>query len=386
MYSISVCIAVSNETLWQEIHSALRELPVRVAFEQAGIGDLAAFLEKVEHLRPDAVMLDLFDLPCEFAQLMEALSSCSPAPFIIVVHPEGRPDLILETMRAGAREFLVPPLAGTLQTALLRLSAERERAAPTAKRGGRLVGFLSAKGGCGATTVACHVARLLEQETHQPTLLGDFDLCSGMIRFLMQASSRYSVLDAFANVQRLDHSYWHALVSNGKGHLDVIAGPETPPLKEVPGLQQIRHVVRFMRTEYEWTVLDLGRGLSPCSYAAIEELDDLFILTTPDIPALHQVKALTDQLFSHGLSQSTLHLVLNRMNRRLEVTAAELEKLLGLPFYSILSDDTQALHEACSESRLLGADSTLARELKDLVCKLADIPVKTVKKRFSLFG
>lgn len=388
MIPIAVSIAISDASLWEHVHSTLQELPVRIAFEQAGIDDLPSFLEKLERMRPDAVLLDLAGLPGELPQIVEAISSTSASPYVVVIHSEGKSDLILTALRAGAKEFLFPPLDNVLPAALIRLAADREKSSPqtAARRGGRLIGFLSAKGGCGATTLACHCAVLLEKETSKPTLLCDFDLSSGLVRFLMKARSRYSVMDAFANVQRLDHSYWHAIVSNGSGHLDIISSPDDAPLKEVPDSNQVHQVLRFARTEYDWVVLDLGRGLTPTSFSAIEELDDLFLVTTPEVPSLHQCKQMIQQLLGRGLGRNRLHLILNRNSRRVEVTPEELEKLLGVSIYATVLDHEAALRESYSEARLLSSDSPLARDIAGIVEKLADLPPKTTKKRFSLFG
>lgn len=386
MMQLAVAIAVNDLALWQDLQSAIRTLPVRIAFEQAGLGDLHAFLDKIERLRPDVVIADLSNLPCELPALVEILAAAPSAPYLVVVHAESKPELILDALRAGAREFLCPPFLPALSTALLRLAGDRERSAPPPKEErGRIAGFLSAKGGCGATTIACHAARLLESETGKATLLCDFDLCSGMVRFLCQAHSRYSVLDALSNVDRLDPSFWRAIVSNGSGHLEVLSAPDAPPIKDAPSPQQIRHVLRFARSAYDWSLLDLGSGLSPLIYAAIEEVNDLFLVTTPDVPALHRVKHIMQQLFAQGFSRGSLHLVLNRVSRRMDVSPSELETILGQEFYATVADYERELREAYAEARLLAAASPLAQDVGRLVARLADLPPKS-KKRFSLFG
>ena len=56
-------------------------------------------------------------------------------------------------------------------------------------------------------------------------LLADLDVSAGMVAFLMKSVSPYSVADALNNVDRLDSSYWKALVSNGIPGLEVISAP-----------------------------------------------------------------------------------------------------------------------------------------------------------------
>ncbi len=76
-------------------------------------------------------------------------------------------------------------------------------AAPRAA--GKAFGFISAKGGCGATTLVCHVAAELGRQ-NQKVLLADLDLDAGMVAFITKTKAVYSILDAVNNLHRLDIS------------------------------------------------------------------------------------------------------------------------------------------------------------------------------------
>src|SRR5579863_7606970 len=154
---------------------------------------------------------------------------------------------------------------------------------------------MSAKGGCGATTIACHTAVELPHQTGTRVLLADLDLESGIVGFLLKAPGRYSIADAVSNTQRLDENYWKALVSNGIAGLEIITAPSTPS-RQPYRPEQLRIVLSFIRTQYDWIVLDLGRGLGFNSVAALEEVDDLVLVTTLEVPALHQAKVIIQKL------------------------------------------------------------------------------------------
>ena len=101
---------------------------------------------------------------------------------------------------------------------------ERGRRRDGAKGNGKSFGFFSAKGGCGATTLACHVAAELGR-AQQKVLLADFDLDAGMVAFITKTKAVYSILDAVNNLHRLDISYWKALVSNGIPGVEIVSSP-----------------------------------------------------------------------------------------------------------------------------------------------------------------
>ena len=249
-----------------------------------------------------------------------------------------------------------------------------------------MFGFFSAKGGCGATTIACHTAAEIARQTSQETLLADFDMDAGLVGFLMKSKSPYSILDAMSNTHRLDMNYWRALTSNGVPKLEVIRAPGATAVREEPKAEDLRTVLRFVRFQYDYTIVDLGRGLNPLVLGGLEEVDEAFLITTLDVPALHQVKQIVQSLSDHGYGRARLRMILNRVPRNPDVLPAELEKLLGISAYSMLPDDYASIYEAYAEGQLLSSSTNLGRHLARLAGKLAGINEQESKKRFSLFG
>ncbi len=293
---------------------------------------------------------------------------------MVALHTSAEPETILTVIRAGADEYLYPPLAANLRKALERILAGRNKQRQSATKGsGKMFGFFSAKGGCGATTIACHTAVEIARQTSQEILLADFDLDAGLVGFLMKSKSRYSILDAMSNTHRLDMNYWRALISNGMPRLQVIRAPGATAEREEPKPEDVHTVLRFVRFQYDWTIVDLGRGLNPLVLNALEEVDEAFLVTTLDVPALHQVQQIVRSLLDNGYGQDRLRMVLNRVPRNPDVMPAELEKLLGIPVYSMLPDDYASIYEAYAEGQLLSSSTNLGRHLARMAGKLAGI-------------
>jgi pilus assembly protein CpaE len=133
--------------------------------------------------------------------------------------------------------------------------------------------------------------------------------------------------------------------------------------------------------------VDLGRSLSRVSMAALEEIDEACLITTLEVPALHQAKLIVQTLIDSGFGKNRIRLILNRIPRRLDITPDELEKMLGIPIFCMVPNDYPELYESYAEGRLLSRTSNLGKEMVRLAGKLSGVEdEKTKKTRFSLFG
>jgi pilus assembly protein CpaE len=388
MYPLTIGLAIENRELWEQAQSCLSDLPFRIIVEHQDIGDVSNFLDRLERMRPDVVLIDISGWREPLEGLVTSIRGAIGDPMIVALNSTADPDAILASMRAGINEYLYPPLREPLRRALERRSAERSRRRDAgAKAGGKSFAFFSAKGGCGATTLITHVAAELGRQ-NQKVLLADLDLDSGMVGFITKTKSVYSILDAVNNLHRLDIHYWKALVSNGIPGVEIVAAPLALASKQQIKDDQVRHVLGFARPHYDWTLVDLGRSLSHTAMAALEEIDEACLVTTLEVPALHQSKQIIQTLLDSGYGKNKIRLILNRAPKRLDITPAELEKMLGVPIFFMVPNDYPELYETYAEGRMLNRNSDLGKQLSKLAIKLASLEIeeKSPKKRFALFG
>jgi pilus assembly protein CpaE len=380
---LTIGLTIDSPELWKEVQECLGQLPGRIVAQEQ---DAAALLAKAEKLHPDVILIDAARLGVGLEPVVRQMKAACASAMIIVLHTGAEPEMILAAMRAGAHEYIFPPLQGNLRAALERKSEERTASRGGVRGKGKTLAFLSAKGGCGATTIACHVAAELGRHCAQHVLLADLDLSAGMISFLMRSQSPYTVLDAVQNLHRLDLNYWKALCSNGHPGLEIISAPSLSAAAQAPQPEQLRHILSFVRSSYEWTVVDLGRSLSPVAMMAFEEIDEVYLISTMDMPALHAATQVARALVGSNYGRNRIRLILNRTPARPDTTPQELEKVLGHPIYAMLPEDYPALCDSYCEGRLLAPSSTLARHLTRLTHKIAGVPEETNKRKFSFFG
>ena len=383
MKNQNVLLALEDEGMRQDVFSLLSGGESSSVSEQDP-SDWKGLVSRVGQERPEILLIELNAIRSDLTNALRAVKKAGSQTKVVALHSSDDPQLILAALRAGASEFVHPPFNETLAPALERVFEQTAIDNEPEKRG-KVIGFLSAKGGCGATTLACHVAADLKRQTGKRVLLADLDLTSGMVGFLMKVASNYSILDAATNRGRLDESLWKALVSELKPGFDVIPGPEDFSTENSPSRDDLRQIVRFMRTQHDWIVLDLGRSLNEIAAGLFAELDELFLISVLEVSALHGLKAIAQKLRDRGEDLSKLELVLNRTPKMMDISQEELQKVLGRPLYAMLPNDYPSLYEAYSAGTLLAPNNRLAQQFSVLTTKLASLQAPKPKKKFSLF-
>src|SRR5438477_9937422 len=103
---------------------------------------------------PDLIIVDTRGDESSAMSNIERLRASAPGAQIFAVAVAVDPDLILQSMRAGANEFFTwPPPEETFHNAIRRMAGRRETAIGSKPPATTLV-FFGAKGGAGTTTVA----------------------------------------------------------------------------------------------------------------------------------------------------------------------------------------------------------------------------------------
>jgi pilus assembly protein CpaE len=205
-------------------------------------------IDLVRALRAQAaeILFISFESPEKALKTVELLEA--EASHVQVVAFDRRMDLavVRESMRIGIREFLVDPFErSSVREALERLQKLLERRPAAYGATNEIFSFLPSKAGVGASTIALNVSAAMARTPDTRVLLSDFDLNSGMIRFMLKLSNTHSVMEAVENAAKMDEQLWLQLVSS-VGALDVLhAGSINPNYRIEPG--QIRDTVSFIK-------------------------------------------------------------------------------------------------------------------------------------------
>jgi Flp pilus assembly CpaE family ATPase len=348
---------------------------------------LAAGLTRLKKGGIDVILLDLGLPDSEGLETFTRVNVVGSGVPVILLSGDDDEKLALQTVLDGAQDFIFKrsctsdSLAKAIQYAVVRATNQIvsvEAVLPPGKA--TIIGVMGVKGGVGSTTIACNLAVELHRQTGAKTLLADLDLDGGMVGFLMNANSEYSVLDAVRNVDRLDLSFWEGLLDR-RGGLDVLRSPSSPGVAD-PDAAALQHVLSMIRREYGWVVVDLGRPAG-FSLSLLESVSELLLVTTTSIPSLYEAKRAIAELRITGFDGDRLKVVVNQLSKAQDFSNNDLDRLLGIPPYARISDASLELHEACVKRVPPAIGGPFRTQLAALARQLAGLPPEKAKSGVS---
>jgi len=334
----------------------------------------------------DVVLVDLDSDPEYALNLVESISTRGLAT-VIIYSEQKDPSLLLKCMRVGAREFLTIPFApGAMSEALLRASVLRLALRPQKKASGELLVFLSAKGGSGATTLACNFAVSLAQESQKRTLLIDLNLPLGDAAINLGIKAEYSIVTAFQNSGRLDAQLLSGLLVQHSSGLFVLAAPSelAPTFVSASVIDKLLEVAC---RDFDYVVVDAGSRLDLQRKHLFDESATVYLVTQVGIPELRNSHRLIAQLSAKGSPK--LEIVINRYNpRSQEIDEEHITKALTRPAqWKIPNNYVAARRMQNTAIPLTEQDSSISRAIRQMTRSVCgQSPISEKKNRFSLFG
>jgi Flp pilus assembly CpaE family ATPase len=332
---------------------------------------LVTALDLLAHSSFDVALVDLMLPDSEGLQTFLTIQRHAPRVPIVVLSGLDNEPLALKAMTEGAQDYLTKgaltkeALIRAVCYAVARSQNAPEQQFPSRERA-TVVGILGAKGGVGTTTIACHLALQLKRQSGKDVLLLDLDSSSASASFYLKAESQYTVLDAATSLQRLDADLWKAFVTSASGDIDLLCSPGcASPATPLSG-DRVQHVLRFASEIYGYIVVDLGR-LNPATLPLIEEMRDIFAVTTMDLPSLFESKRALKRLSELGVAHERLHLILNRKSKK--GSDVDLENAIGWPMYAVINDYSEELADAFAGGRFLGDQPKMNAQVAKLVSK-----------------
>lgn len=257
--------------------------------------------------------------------------------------------LILEAMRAGCSEYLTRPVgvdqfADAMQRLRIRLDSRKR---VVAKPAGRIIGILGARGGAGATTLAVHLGCFLARKHGRRTLLLDAHRSLGHVSlYFGEDKANYHFYELVRNIGRLDDSLLEGFVIHTSSSLDILSSPDVLDDAADVSLEDIQRAIRFLGQHYEFVVIDCPHGVHPLSLAMADCCDELYLVATPDVPALRDLSRCLETFSQSSVPPETIKVVINRYSSHGALGLTQIERAIQKPIALTIPNASSDLIQA----------------------------------------
>lgn len=264
--------------------------------------------------------------PNELDQI-EHITTHYPTIAIILLCATNTPDFLISSMRAGVREVLPSPVTVTgLEAAVDRISAKI--AAAKNKTTGKILAFLSCKGGGGATFLATNFGYQLAES--KSVLLIDLNLQFGdALSFVHEGKPATTIADLAREINRLDASFLAASAIKAASTYSILAAPEDPALAMEVKPEHIESILKLAITQYDFVLLDMPRTLDTLSIRALDRAYRVFPVIQAGLPHLRNANKLLAVFRTLDYPTEKIELIVNRFEKKGEIGIDDIRRSLG---------------------------------------------------------
>ena len=278
------------------------------------------------------------------SRLAVASSDCA----ILVVSSSTDGNLILQALRAGAKEFLTQPLQiEDLLAALGRIGERRFGRGDNRPRGSQVIAVAGAIGGVGTTSLAINLGCLLAQDPQNSVALVDLDLCLGDADVFLDTIPDYTLVDVAQNVTRLDFALLKRSLTKHSSGLYLL--PRPVQLEDISLItpDDLQRVIGLLKATFTHLVLDLSKGYTALDLIALESASQILLMTQLDLPCLRNVVRLMMSLGNMNGLADKVKIIVNRVGLDSgQITLKKAEETIGKKIFWQLPNDYRTMIEA----------------------------------------
>jgi pilus assembly protein CpaE len=284
-----------------------------------------------QHRAADLLILELDEDRGKTFSRVQAIRAASPSTEIILTSPQTDPEVLLEALRAGVKEFIPQPINRTeLEEAFARCKERyRERKPATVKRG-KLITIIGSKGGIGTTTIAVNLAASLRQANpDRSVVLVDLNPQFGDAALFLDMEPAHTMGDVAKNIARLDETFLMSILSKHASGLYLL--PSANAVEEIGLLtpEAAEKTLELLQTMFDYVVIDSGDSLADTTLATLNISPTVFLVCTLTLPVLRNTKRLLNILSHLHYPIENIGIVVNRYEKRTEVSLNDMEEVLG---------------------------------------------------------
>lgn len=331
-------------------------------------------------------IVDLSVKKQEKLDLMLKISQQCPNCKILALSDNPSVDLIIQIMRAGAKEFLtVPILKNEFFDAINKLISQLEE--PKKINKCKIISVFSNKGGIGKTSLASNLALELSKITKENVALIDMNFQMGDITTFLDLKPSFNISYMLENIDKINETFLLSTLERYKNSsLYVLADP--PYFKQADTIhpKQITKLFNTLKETFSYIIVDAEASFDGKNIAALDNSDMILLVSVANLPALRNTQRCLELFGKLGYDKEKTKIVINRYMENDEIKEDDIEKVLSKQIYWKIPNNYFAIMSAINKGvpvSIINSSTNVAQSYKDLAQHISDNLYKqNMAKRF----
>jgi len=345
---IKVMLADDNEKMRASVKKLLElDHSIDVVAEASNGREV---IEKIPAMEPEVVIMDINMPQMDGIEATRYISLHDEHVAVIIISVNDETGSFNKAMMAGAKGYLVKPLAPLELNTTVREVAELNRKrfklqAPEAetkpvivsKHKNKIISIFGTKGGVGKSIICTNLAVALAQKYKNQVGVVDLDIQFGDISIMMNINPRKTI----AELMQEGNSWGRDLLEDylyERNDVHILTAPNKPELAELVTPDRVGDILSLFRQMYQFTLIDTPSFIDETTLTALEQSDLILLVISLDLPTIKNVKKGIDILRSLQLLSRT-KLILNRSSGVAGIEPRDVEKVLDMKIRAEVPSD-----------------------------------------------
>ena len=333
--TVRVCYFNTDETTGGQIRKTIVEMScLMVVLEAAQWEDLR---DAIKTGKVDMVVANLDPDLGEALLVVQQITQVAPGIGIVGISHGKDPQAIIAAMRAGCSQFVCAPVEpDDLESAIDRIQATHKTVVHSSRR----ICLVGSSGGVGVTTIACNLVMELAPLVDRPSALIDLNLEFGDVACAFDCKPSYSVADLCNDDTEIDRTMVEAAMHVLPCNVHLLPRPDRMESAHQIAPEGVTRLLDTLATIYPYVVIDLPRGMSFFSAAAVDRVDLVLIVAQLSVPAIRNATRIHELLLKMNADPENIEIVLNRCKADFEkISPDDVETHFRKPIFAMIPND-----------------------------------------------
>jgi MinD-like ATPase involved in chromosome partitioning or flagellar assembly/DNA-binding NarL/FixJ family response regulator len=196
---------------------------------------------------------------------------------------------------------------------------------------GKLIVFLSAKGGIGTSSICANLAHVYSQQTEGRVAVMDLVLPIGSLSSIVGYNGPLNIVEAAAmtSAEASFEYLRNSLPMPDPWKFQLLAGSPSPQEASELEVSNIPVILNNLRKIYDCVFVDLGKALSRISMPILSAASQIVLMLSLDQTTVTHTKSVWDYLRSEGVTKEKIYFLINRAVGLEGLKKTEVEEQIG---------------------------------------------------------